>query len=161
MNSAVEGPKDPKPCKVKTPRPASTIVARRRASARYRKKNEDELREKARERMRRELLKADEALWEDARRRAREASRKYRQQNASNLAFRQREARQIAYQKTYGFDALVARQTRIHERRLAAQDKAELKAIEEACRREGAARQARVRDREAAESLSALHASTS
>ncbi|KAJ7718395.1 hypothetical protein B0H14DRAFT_3521707 [Mycena olivaceomarginata] len=64
--------------KVRSP---ATMAARRQASARYREKNLDEERDKARERMarHRERVMDQAELAEDFRARAREASRRYRE----------------------------------------------------------------------------------
>ncbi|KAJ7437309.1 hypothetical protein B0H11DRAFT_2255535 [Mycena galericulata] len=75
-----------------TPRPESTKVSRRRASAKYRERNADELREKARERMAkvRQRNSEDVSLADAARARAREDSKKYREKHADALAHRKR-----------------------------------------------------------------------
>ncbi|KAJ7457579.1 hypothetical protein B0H11DRAFT_1925028 [Mycena galericulata] len=64
-----------------TPRPASTVISRRRASAKYRERNEDELREKARQRMARlrQRRMEDVDLAKTARAWACEDSKKYRE----------------------------------------------------------------------------------
>ncbi|KAJ7639831.1 hypothetical protein DFH06DRAFT_1138516 [Mycena polygramma] len=82
---------------------ASTVIARRHAAANYRARqalfkgssgcrNEEKLREKARERMARlrERRKAEEDLIHEVQCRAREASKKYRQTHAATLAHWQR-----------------------------------------------------------------------
>ncbi|KAJ7435095.1 hypothetical protein B0H11DRAFT_2257584 [Mycena galericulata] len=68
------------------------MAARRRTSAQYRERNEEELKAQARERMarRRAQLKKDPVLAEDARARAREASQRFRQKHSKDLAWRQR-----------------------------------------------------------------------
>ncbi|KAJ7767063.1 hypothetical protein B0H14DRAFT_2633125 [Mycena olivaceomarginata] len=74
------------------PLSAATMAARHQASARYRQKNLDEERDKARERMAklRQRVNKDESLAEEFRARAREASRTFRQRHADTLAHRQR-----------------------------------------------------------------------
>ncbi|KAJ7732504.1 hypothetical protein B0H14DRAFT_3450255 [Mycena olivaceomarginata] len=77
---------------------AATMAARRQASARYRQRNLEEEREKARERMarclidcrHRQKIQDDEDLAREFRARAREASKTYRHRNAAMLAHRQR-----------------------------------------------------------------------
>ncbi|KAJ7894660.1 hypothetical protein B0H14DRAFT_3854248, partial [Mycena olivaceomarginata] len=76
----------------KKPRSAATMVARAQASARYRQRNLDEEREKGRARMarhREKILEQGEQA-EEFRSCAREASRRFRQKNAKNLAHHQR-----------------------------------------------------------------------
>ncbi|KAJ7221253.1 hypothetical protein GGX14DRAFT_388442 [Mycena pura] len=133
--------KQPCPSKVRTPRAASTILTRRRACALYREKqvrNLETLNEKARERMalRREKMKTDAALHEEALQRAREASCRYRKQKARELAFKQRERRDIEYIKKYGEEALANRNRTRQERRESARAAVELRTWEKAWRDE-------------------------
>ncbi|KAJ7842738.1 hypothetical protein B0H13DRAFT_1909696 [Mycena leptocephala] len=81
-----------KKAKCTKPYSAATMAARRQASARYRQKNLEEEREKAREHMAklRQQVNEDENLAEQSRARARVASHTFRQKHAANLAHRQR-----------------------------------------------------------------------
>ncbi|KAJ7470072.1 hypothetical protein B0H11DRAFT_1920229 [Mycena galericulata] len=74
-----------KTSKMTTPRPAATVISRRRASAKYRERNADELREKARQRMARlrQRRMEDVNLATTARAWACEDSRKYREKSAN------------------------------------------------------------------------------
>ncbi|KAJ7052985.1 hypothetical protein C8F01DRAFT_1090068 [Mycena amicta] len=107
------------PGKVKTPRAATTILARRAASARYREKNKEEVRAKARERMarRRAETASDRESAEESRRQARERSRLYRERHAAEIAERKREARARAFIQRHGTDAWVSREAQRHVRR--------------------------------------------
>ncbi|KAJ7050214.1 hypothetical protein C8F01DRAFT_1092595 [Mycena amicta] len=106
------------PGKVKTPRAASTILARRAASARYREKHKEEVRAKARERMARRRAETtdDQESKEQARRQAQERSRLYRERHACEIAERKREARARAFIERYGADTWVAREAQRHIR---------------------------------------------
>ncbi|KAJ7197834.1 hypothetical protein GGX14DRAFT_402453 [Mycena pura] len=114
------------PSKVRTPRATSTILTRRHACALYREKvrNLEALNEKARERM---------ALSTPA---CARASRRYREQNARELAFKQRERRDIEYIKKYGEEALANCNRTRQERRESARAAVELRTWEEAWRDE-------------------------
>ncbi|KAJ7738291.1 hypothetical protein B0H14DRAFT_3516067 [Mycena olivaceomarginata] len=106
------------------------MAARRQASARYRQKNLDEEREKARERMARYASLAmlrEKAFRQEGRgaaffERAREASRKHREKNAAALAHRQRILRLEAYDRKHGHHAWLERHNLCEERRAAAQE---------------------------------------
>ncbi|KAJ7834837.1 hypothetical protein B0H13DRAFT_1913885 [Mycena leptocephala] len=115
-----------KPQGKKTRSPA-TMAARRQASARYRQKNLEEERDKARERMakHRERINQQEDLAAVSRARAREASRAFRQRNATTLAHRQRIIRMEAYGKKHGHRAWLQRQQLLEERRAEAQELAD------------------------------------
>ncbi|KAJ7225332.1 hypothetical protein GGX14DRAFT_386249 [Mycena pura] len=175
----------PRPCKVQTPRPATTILARRAASAKYRERNKEELRYKAKERMARlRVTKQAEAEAEtnERRRLARERSRVYRvkcvvelvltssaltetslSSNGAKIAERKREKRDKAFWEKHGYEAYAERQAKRRSRREATQQDAELRAWDEQyrckCERDRAERSLRqmVR-REAAESLASLRA---
>ncbi|KAJ7808141.1 hypothetical protein B0H14DRAFT_3881643 [Mycena olivaceomarginata] len=103
------------------------MVARAQASARYRQRNLDEEREKGRARMarhREKILEQGEQA-EEFRARAREASRRFRQKNAKNLAHRQRILRLEAYGKKHGPRAWLERRKLLDERRADAEAVAE------------------------------------
>ncbi|KAJ7429162.1 hypothetical protein B0H11DRAFT_1901297 [Mycena galericulata] len=90
-----------------------------RSGAAHREANVVELRKKARERMRehRQHLQEEEELQAEARQRARNASKAYRQKNAGVLAMRQRLRRRDAFEAKYGRDALFARDRREQDAR--------------------------------------------
>ncbi|KAJ7061956.1 hypothetical protein C8F01DRAFT_1251786 [Mycena amicta] len=114
----------PLPGKVKTPRAASTILARRAASARYREKNKEKLQAQARERMarRRQQTADDDESSEQSKRQARERSRAYRIRHAEEIAERKRAARARAYVQRYGMDRWAAREAQRHLRNAAIAD---------------------------------------
>ncbi|KAJ6456358.1 hypothetical protein C8R47DRAFT_1227898 [Mycena vitilis] len=95
--------------------------------------NEDELREKARQRMAR--IKAEEDLAEQAKVRAREASKKYRQTHAAQLAHRQRIIRMEAYERKHDHRAWLARYEKLQAQRAEAQEMEEMRRHEEEFRR--------------------------
>ncbi|KAJ7655777.1 hypothetical protein DFH06DRAFT_1329212 [Mycena polygramma] len=99
--------------------------------------NEEELREKARQRMARyrARIKAEEGLAEQARVRAREASKKYRQTHAAQLAHRQRIVRMEAYERKHGHRAWLARYEKLQAQRAEAQELQEMRRHEEEFRR--------------------------
>ncbi|KAJ7352107.1 hypothetical protein DFH08DRAFT_805388 [Mycena albidolilacea] len=107
-----------------TQRSPATMAARQQASARYRQKNLDEEREKARERMARlrEKVLRQEGRGAAFFERAREASRKHREKNAAALAHRQRILRLKAYDRKHGHHAWLERHNLREERRAAAQE---------------------------------------
>ncbi|KAJ7816805.1 hypothetical protein B0H13DRAFT_1923355 [Mycena leptocephala] len=87
-------------------------------------RNEDELREKAWERMakaysirHRARVKAQEETAEEARSRARQASQKYRRKHADRLAHRQRIVRMEAYQRKHGHRAWLERYEKLEAQR--------------------------------------------
>ncbi|KAJ7754408.1 hypothetical protein B0H14DRAFT_3512553 [Mycena olivaceomarginata] len=107
------------------------MAARRQASARYREKNLDEERSKARERMARlrDRVMDQADLAEDFRARAREASRRYREKNAKALAHRQKIIRMRhvrTYEARHGRHAWLKRQNELEQRRAEAQEAEEL-----------------------------------
>ncbi|KAJ7822555.1 hypothetical protein B0H14DRAFT_3470685 [Mycena olivaceomarginata] len=103
---------------------AATMAARRQTSARYRQRNLEEEREKARECMarHRQKIQDDEDLAREFRARACEASKTYRHRNAAMLAHRQRIIRMEAFNKKHGHRAWLERCTQLEERRAAAQE---------------------------------------
>ncbi|KAJ7811811.1 hypothetical protein B0H14DRAFT_3479429 [Mycena olivaceomarginata] len=111
--------------KVRSP---ATMAARRQASARYREKNLDEERDKARERMarHRERVMDQAELAEDFRARAREASRRYREKNGKALAHRQRVIRMSTYETRHGRHAWLKHQNELEQRRAEAEEAEEL-----------------------------------
>ncbi|KAJ7643846.1 hypothetical protein FB45DRAFT_1020665 [Roridomyces roridus] len=101
------------------------MLSRRVASAKYREANAEELREKARERMRRlrEKRKDNPVDLEKQRARECESSRKYRQSHSSALAHRQRIRRMDAFEKKHGHVAWSERCAKLEvQRRVAAED---------------------------------------
>ncbi|KAJ7202754.1 hypothetical protein GGX14DRAFT_399135 [Mycena pura] len=117
----------PMPSEMQTPRPTtSTILARRKASAKYRERqlssstNEELLRKKARERMasghlrRRAAVKKDQTLAEESRRRVQEYNKKYRQQW---VAFSSARGSLLnnAFVERFGEAAAAARRRSLHE----------------------------------------------
>ncbi|KAJ7911145.1 hypothetical protein B0H13DRAFT_2328586 [Mycena leptocephala] len=128
-----EAPNTP-PTKRRSP---ATMAARRQASARYREKNLEEERDKARERMARHRarVKGQDELAEEFRARARAASRTFRAKNAKNLAHRQRIIRMEAYGKKHGHRAWLERQQLQEERRAEARELEEDRKREEELRR--------------------------
>ncbi|KAJ7663780.1 hypothetical protein DFH06DRAFT_1128167 [Mycena polygramma] len=100
-------------------------------------RNEDKLREEARERMARyrARIKASEELAEEARARAREASKRYRETHAAQLAHRQRIVRMEAYERKHGHRAWLARYEKLQAQRAAAQEMEEMRRHEEEFRR--------------------------
>ncbi|KAJ7432251.1 hypothetical protein B0H11DRAFT_1940822 [Mycena galericulata] len=133
--------------KVKKPRPASTMLARRRASAKYREKNEDELRDKARERMakHRQRIREEPDVLDEAQGRARQASQRYREKHASSVAHR------LAFEKKHGAKAWLERSQKLEAQRREAQEEKEWQEYALELKR-------RERDREAAETLGSLAA---
>ncbi|KAJ7018788.1 hypothetical protein C8F04DRAFT_1198460 [Mycena alexandri] len=87
--------------------------------------NLEEEREKARNRMARlrEKVSNDKKHAEEARARARAASRTYRERHASALAHRQRIIRMEAYGKKYGHRAWLERRQQLEARRAEAQER--------------------------------------
>ncbi|KAJ7713792.1 hypothetical protein B0H16DRAFT_1743016 [Mycena metata] len=71
------------------------------------------------------LVRNDEARAEEARTRAREASRTYRKRHALALAHRQRIIRIEAYGKKHGPDAWLKRRRELDARRAEAQERAD------------------------------------
>ncbi|KAJ7484054.1 hypothetical protein B0H11DRAFT_1914534 [Mycena galericulata] len=136
-----------------TPRPESTKVSRRRASAKYRERNADELREKARERMAkvRQRNSEDVSLADAARARAREDSKKYREKHADALAHRKRIMRMDAFEKKHGHHAWAERQKKIEDQRREAQELEEWRGYEEQYQRA-----LRAQEKQAAETLQSL-----
>ncbi|KAK7007319.1 hypothetical protein R3P38DRAFT_3212299 [Favolaschia claudopus] len=122
-------------------RSVSTLAAQRAASARYRAKNSERLREEAQERMSRlRATRGDSGRGaEDARTRARAASRKFRQRHAQELAEAQRIRRMSEYKAKHGSAAWEDRWIKIQTQRRAAQEEAELCQYREQWRREDAA----------------------
>ncbi|KAJ7215483.1 hypothetical protein GGX14DRAFT_391913 [Mycena pura] len=112
----------------------------------------------ARERMavRREKIKTDAGLHKEALQRAREASRRYREQNARELAFKQRQKRDIADIKKYGEEELASRNRTRQERRETARAAAELRTWGRPGVMSGRRRPRRRAQRDAAETLTAL-----
>ncbi|KAJ7887326.1 hypothetical protein B0H14DRAFT_3430814 [Mycena olivaceomarginata] len=104
---------------------AATMAARRQASARYRERNLEQEREKARVRMARERVLEDPALAADFRARSCEASRKFRAKNTAGLAHRQRIIRLEAYSRKHGHHAWLKRQNLLEARRAEAQEYAD------------------------------------
>ncbi|KAJ7671112.1 hypothetical protein B0H14DRAFT_3538270 [Mycena olivaceomarginata] len=100
--------------------------ARRQAQARYREKNLEEEREKARERMARYrkkvLTQEDSGAAAAFLERAGEASRKHRQKNAAALAHRQRIIRLEAYNRKHGHHAWLKRHNLQADRRAQAEE---------------------------------------
>ncbi|KAJ7074438.1 hypothetical protein C8F01DRAFT_1242678 [Mycena amicta] len=86
-------------------------IAQRRAASKYREKNVDELREKARQRMARlrARVAADKTLAGEAQERAREASAKYRRGHAEEVSTRAKQKRERLWCRKHGADAYVAR----------------------------------------------------
>ncbi|KAJ7650266.1 hypothetical protein FB45DRAFT_1017658 [Roridomyces roridus] len=112
------------------------MLARRNASAKYRGRNEEELREKARIRMQLCVTVAETPeLQEDARARARESSRKYRASHAAALAHRQRIRRMDAYEKKHGHKAWLERSEKLETQRRAAAEEEEWRVYEVELRR--------------------------
>ncbi|KAJ7895836.1 hypothetical protein B0H13DRAFT_2338609 [Mycena leptocephala] len=115
------------------------MAARRQASARYRQKNLEEERDKARERMarHRERMRetANSDLTEGFRARARAASRTFREKHAKNLAHRQRIIRMEAYGKKHGHHAWLERHQLLEQRCAEAQEREEDRQREEEMRR--------------------------
>ncbi|KAJ7049306.1 hypothetical protein C8F01DRAFT_1093493 [Mycena amicta] len=140
------------PGKVKTPRAASTILARRAASAPYRERHKEEVRAKARERMARLRAETtgDGESAEESRRQARERSRLYRERHSEAIAERKREARARSFIERYGADAWVAREAQRHQRSAAIAEDETLRAWDEIWVEE---QQNKRRRREAAQSL--------
>ncbi|KAJ7690745.1 hypothetical protein B0H17DRAFT_1134253 [Mycena rosella] len=109
-------------------RSVSAIVSKRLALAKYREKNLEELRDKARERMARlrKCQKQEKVLGDHARERTRQASKKFREnkfaRNAGILAHCQRIKRMNAYERKYGFKALTERSMKLDTLRELAQD---------------------------------------
>ncbi|KAJ7310127.1 hypothetical protein DFH08DRAFT_974481 [Mycena albidolilacea] len=99
-------------------RTAATMIARRQAQARYRQKNLEEEREKARERMARyrERISEQEDVHAAFLERARQASRKHRAKNSEALALRQRIIRLETFDKKHGPHAWLKRQNLLEER---------------------------------------------
>ncbi|KAJ7934384.1 hypothetical protein B0H13DRAFT_2305802 [Mycena leptocephala] len=113
--------------KIRSP---ATMAARRQASARYRDKNLEEERGKARFFIdfilrHRERVKQQQDLAEESRARARIASRTFRKKHADKLAHRQRIVRMEAYGQKHGPRAWLERRTLMEERRAQAEDLAE------------------------------------
>ncbi|KAJ7144561.1 hypothetical protein C8R44DRAFT_865468 [Mycena epipterygia] len=100
----------------------SDRAARREASQKYRWKNEDKLREKARLRMaaRREAVKNQEDLLEGHVNRVKEHQATYRKKHADMLAFKQKRRRQEAFIAKYGREAF---HERLHKEQAAADAK--------------------------------------
>ncbi|KAJ7890040.1 hypothetical protein B0H13DRAFT_1887748 [Mycena leptocephala] len=102
-------------------------------------RHEDELREKARERMarqvmhslHREQLRDQGELAEEARSRARQASKKYREKHAATVAHRQRIVRMEAYQRKHGHRAWLERYEKLQAQRAEARELEELRRYEE------------------------------
>ncbi|KAJ7617992.1 hypothetical protein FB45DRAFT_933077 [Roridomyces roridus] len=137
-------------------RPATTMLARRRASAKYRENNVEELREKARERMQRlrDNRKATQEGLEAQQAHDREASRKYRLSHAAALAHKQRIRRMDAFEKKHGHKAWVARADKLAEQRRIATEEEEWCMYEIELRRRERERE----ERAAAESLQSFGA---
>ncbi|KAJ7459123.1 hypothetical protein B0H11DRAFT_1924463 [Mycena galericulata] len=146
----------PDSSKVKTWRPASTMLARRRASAKYREKNEDELRAKARERMsrtmegygRRQGRKAV-AMNKRGAVRAMRAADIVKKTRARWLIAAACNGWSDAFVQKHGSKAWVERTQKLEAQRREAQEEEEWQAYAEELRR-------REREREAAESLRSL-----
>ncbi|KAJ7650547.1 hypothetical protein FB45DRAFT_1017945 [Roridomyces roridus] len=120
-------------------RTATTKLARRRASTKYRQNNLEDLREKARGRMERlrERIAQEPEMLEVQRARAREASRKYRASHADVLAHRQRIRRMSAFEKKHGHKAWADRCEKLEAQRREAVEEEEMrKYAEEFQRRE-------------------------
>ncbi|KAJ7470056.1 hypothetical protein B0H11DRAFT_1920184 [Mycena galericulata] len=140
--------------KIKKLRPTSTMLARRRAVAKYREKNADELREKARERMARlrERVRNEPVLLQASQERAREASRQYRAKwtwriGGSSTACSSNGPR--AFEQKYGRQAWLERSQKLDAQRREAREEAEWREYEQELKR-------REREREAAETLGSL-----
>ncbi|KAJ7678298.1 hypothetical protein DFH06DRAFT_1317080 [Mycena polygramma] len=105
------------------------MAARRQASARYREKNLEEERDKARMRMARlrERINEQEELVEDFRERARQASAKH----AGTIAHHHRILRLEAYKKKHGHHAWLERRQQLEARRAEAQEREDMKRYEE------------------------------
>ncbi|KAJ7430095.1 hypothetical protein B0H11DRAFT_2264329 [Mycena galericulata] len=140
-----------------TPRPAATVISRRRASAKYRERNADELREKARQCMARlrQRRMEDVNLATTARAWACEDSRKYREKHADALAHRKRVARMEAFEKKHGHHAWAERQKKWEDQRREAQELEEERGYEEQYQR---ALRAHEEKQAAAETLRSLGA---
>ncbi|KAJ7825525.1 hypothetical protein B0H13DRAFT_2374919 [Mycena leptocephala] len=138
-------PGEPQTAKATTQRAASTTITRRRASAKYRARNEEELREKARERMARLRARrqVEPDLVEKARSSARAASRKYREKHAACLAHRQRILRMEAYERKHGHRAWLQRYEKLEVQRAEARELEELRRYQEEFRRMDAEREKR------------------
>ncbi|KAJ7601901.1 hypothetical protein DFH06DRAFT_1351895 [Mycena polygramma] len=76
-----------------------------------------------------------EELAEEARARAREASKRYRETHAAQLAHRQRIVRMEAYERKHGHRAWLARYEKLQAQRAAAQEMEEMRRHEEEFRR--------------------------
>ncbi|KAJ7202766.1 hypothetical protein GGX14DRAFT_570443 [Mycena pura] len=102
----------PMPSEMQTPRPTtSTILARRKASAKYQTKSYY-----ARRRGNEwPAVKKDQTLAEESRRRVQEYNKKYRQQHSVELARRQRVVRYLAFVERFGEAAAAARRRSLHE----------------------------------------------
>ncbi|KAF7359297.1 hypothetical protein MSAN_01272100 [Mycena sanguinolenta] len=97
--------------------------AHRRSAAAYRRRNAEELREKARIRMAlyRQRLKENDVDWEDRKERARISDTKYRKKHAHKIARKQRMRRRDAYIEKYGEEAYEERKT---QKKIAREEKA-------------------------------------
>ncbi|KAJ7606398.1 hypothetical protein DFH06DRAFT_1348107 [Mycena polygramma] len=124
-----DSPRDPSHAKRRSSRPASSIVSMRRATAKYRARSLPTISTY------RARIKAEEDLAEQARVRAREASKKYRQTHAAQLAHRQRIVRMEAYERKHGHHAWLARYEKLQAQRAEAQELQEMRRHEEEFRR--------------------------
>ncbi|KAJ7680853.1 hypothetical protein DFH06DRAFT_1315587 [Mycena polygramma] len=88
--------------------------------------------------MHRARVKAQEDLAEAARARARQASKKYRETHAAQLAHRQRIVRMEAYERKHGHRAWLARYEKLQAQREAARELEEMQRYEEEFRRRDA-----------------------
>ncbi|KAJ7153783.1 hypothetical protein C8R46DRAFT_1228073 [Mycena filopes] len=95
-----------------------TSDAQRASSSRYRERNKEELRRKARERMakRRAKLKESEEAWSAYTAKAREESARYRKLNARDLALNQATRRAKSSMEKHGFKAWHAGYLKRHPR---------------------------------------------
>ncbi|KAJ7436526.1 hypothetical protein B0H11DRAFT_1936708 [Mycena galericulata] len=132
-----------------TPRPESTKVSRRRASAKYRERNADELREKARERMAKSpsILTIHPPILIMFVGYANATARTH----ADALAHRKRIMRMDAFEKKHGHHAWAERQKKIEDQRREAQELEEWRGYEEQYQRA-----LRAQEKQAAETLQSL-----
>ncbi|KAJ7059925.1 hypothetical protein C8F01DRAFT_1084362 [Mycena amicta] len=155
---ASTSPPSPLASPERKPVPESTLVARRRASAKFRQRNIDNERAKARERMarRRAHRRADPVLREEDRARAQETNRAYREKNSDRLAEYDRNRRALAYTKKYGLNAYVEREAQRRQLAQAAAEEQYLDELEQRAEREAEERR-RGKTKERARGKKGLH----
>ncbi|KAJ7509959.1 hypothetical protein B0H11DRAFT_1900376 [Mycena galericulata] len=122
-----------KTSKMTTPRPASTVISRRRASAKYRERNEDELRDKARQRMARlrECRREDANQATTARAWACEDSTPTLSLTANGLLVWRIVTVHRTFEKKHGRHAWLERQKKLEDQRREAQELKEFRGYEE------------------------------